>query len=213
MSRDNDWAKAVIRERFGVSHETFERLTAYVGLLEHWQKRINLVAPSTLQEIWTRHILDSVQLFAIKPEAKHWLDLGSGGGLPGLVLGALLAEVPGGKITLVESNGKKGAFLRHVSAELRLPVTVEVERIEAVIPRLEIPEIVTARALASLDMLLGFSNLLLKSGAVGLFPKGREHAEELTLAHKNWHFSVQQHASVTESSSRILEISMAMPPS
>lgn len=211
MSREDDWAKGLIRERFGVSHETFDRLETYVGHLEHWQKRINLVAPSTLQDIWTRHILDSVQLFGIKPGVKRWLDLGSGGGLPGLVLGALLVEVPGGQIVLVESNGKKGAFLRHVAADLQLPVTVYVDRIERVVPSLNVPEVVTARALASLDMLLGFSNLLLKRGAIGLFPKGKDYADELTVAHKNWHFSDQQHVSVTESSSRILEISMTSP--
>lgn len=211
MSR-NDWAKDFIRERYSVSHETFERLAAYVDQLEHWQRRINLVAPSTLQEIWTRHILDSVQLYALKPEATLWLDLGSGGGLPGIVLGCILADIPGGEITLVESNGKKGAFLRHVSASLGLPVKVHVERIERVIPTLSTPHVVTARALASLDMLLGFSNLLLKRGTVGLFPKGKEHQDELTAASRNWHFSVQQHASVTEASSRILEISMEAPP-
>lgn len=206
-------AQEMICTQFDVSHETFGKLERYVDLLRQWQRKINLVSPSTMDEIWTRHILDSVQVFKLKPAARHWLDLGSGGGLPGLVIACLLSPYPDGRITLVESNGKKGAFLRHVSAELALPVTVVVDRIENVIPRLEVPEVVTARALASLDMLLQFSNLLLKRGAVGLFPKGKDHQEELTTAARSWHFLAGQHASVTDPSARILEISMSAPSS
>lgn len=207
MWRENN-AKDLIRSRYDVSHETFGKLEQYVDLLRHWQRKINLVSPTTLDEIWTRHILDSVQIFALKPSAKRWLDLGSGGGLPGLVIGCLLGDEGGTSITLVESNGKKGAFLRHVAAELNLPVRVIVDRIEDVIPTLEQPEVVTARALASLDQLLRFTNLLLKKGTVALFPKGRDHEEELTAAAVHWHFLAQRHASVTDPSARILEVSM-----
>ncbi len=205
-------AITLIRQHFAVSHETFARLDAYVGHLRHWQRRINLVAPSSLGEIWSRHILDSVQLFALKPDARQWLDLGSGGGLPGLVLGCMLAEISGGRIDLIESNGKKGAFLRFVAADLGLPVEVHVLRIEAAISTMPTPEVITARALAPLDALLGFSNLLLKKGAIALFPKGRDHGEELTRAAVNWHFLVRQHASITDPKSRILEIAMAQTP-
>lgn len=191
-----------------VSRETLQRLSAYVELLLQWQKRINLISPATVPEIWTRHILDSTQLMQIKPQARDWLDLGSGGGLPGLVIGCFLADVPGGHIHLVESNGKKAAFLRHVAISLDLPVHVTVGRIEDVLESLPQPEIVTARALASLTDLIGYTNLLLKKGGIGLFPKGRDAEEELTEAQRNWQFSVTLHRSVTDSAAEIIEVSM-----
>ena len=193
----------------GVSRETLQRLQDYVDLLIQWQNRINLISPRTITEIWSRHILDSVQLAELMPAARHWVDLGSGGGLPGLVLGCILAGQPGSAIHLVESNGKKSAFLRHVATTLALPVHVHGQRIEEVIATLPQPQVITARALASLDVLIGYSNLLLKSGAIGLFPKGREFDEELTAAQRSWHFSYALRRSVTDSEARIIEISMA----
>jgi 16S rRNA (guanine527-N7)-methyltransferase len=192
----------------GVSRETTVRLEAYVRLLEQWQSRINLISPHTLAEVWSRHILDSAQLVLLYPEARRWLDLGSGGGLPGLVIGCLLADKPGARVDLVESNLKKSAFLRHVAETLDLQVSVHAGRIETVIETLPTPEIVTARALASLDQLLGYTNLLLKRGALGLFPKGRDHLRELTEAHANWHFSHQLRESITDREARIVEVRM-----
>ncbi|OYU47988.1 MAG: 16S rRNA (guanine(527)-N(7))-methyltransferase RsmG [Rhizobiales bacterium PAR1] len=190
----------------GVSRETFERLEAYVALLLQWQGHINLIAPSTIPEIWTRHIQDSVQLHRLKPEARLWVDLGSGGGLPGLVLASILVETPGSAIHLVESNGKKASFLRHVATELQLPAIVHSQRIEDAIPALPTPDVVTARALSSLTDLIGYSNLLLKSGAVGLFPKGRDAGEELTEAQKSWHFTYALHESTTDAAAKIVEL-------
>lgn len=197
-----------------VSHETLARLEAYVDLLRQWQQRINLIAPSTLSEIWERHILDSVQLFALKSSARRWIDIGSGGGLPGLVIGCILADHADARVHLIESNAKKSAFLRHVATSLSLPVEVHLGRVEDILPTLETPDVLSARALASLDALLGYGNLLLKSGAVALFPKGRDYRDELTAAGKNWHFNVTAHPSVTDKDARILEISMpgASPP-
>ena len=192
-----------------VSCETLDRLKSYVALLLQWQQRINLISPATIPEIWTRHILDSVQLLKLKPQALHWLDLGSGGGLPGLVIGCFLADVPGGMIHLVESNGKKAAFLRHVATSLKLPVHVHAERIENTLENVLQPEIVTARALAPLTDLIGYTNLLLKRGVIGLFPKGRDAEEELTEARRSWHFSSTLHRSVTDPAARIIEISMS----
>lgn len=197
-----------ISSRACVSHETFERLRAYVDLLLQWQRRINLISPATIPEIWSRHILDSLQLVEIKPDARRWLDIGSGGGLPGLVIGCVMASHSGAQVDLVESNGKKGAFLRHVATTLGLPVRVHVGRIEDELGGLEVPDVITARALASLDDLLGFSNLLLKRGAIGLFPKGRDYQDELTQAVKNWHFKTELHASVTDAKAKILEVTM-----
>jgi len=193
---------------FGVSRETLDRLNSYVELLLQWQRRINLISPATIPELWSRHILDSVQLVQLKPNARQWVDLGSGGGLPGLVIACFLADTADGRIHLVESNGKKAAFLRHVATTLSLPAEIHARRIEEAIEHLPQPEIVTARALATLDELIGYSNLLLKRGAIGLFPKGRDVDGELTTAQGNWHFSYTLHRSVTEPAARIVEIAM-----
>jgi len=198
-------SKEALIADFGVSCETMKGLEAYVALLTHWQKTTNLVAPSTLGQIWSRHILDSAQLFALAPNARAWIDLGSGGGLPGLVLACQLKEV-GGTIDLVESNSKKAAFLRHVATQLALPARVHSDRIETVLPKLAPPDIVTARALAPLTELIGYAKQLLKSGATGLFPKGREYAAELTEAGRHWHLSHELHASRTEPEARIIRI-------
>lgn len=192
----------------GVSRETLARLEAYVALLLQWQQRINLISPTTIPDIWTRHILDSAQLYHLRPDARRWADLGSGGGLPGIVIACLLAEKADGEIHLIESNGKKAAFLRHVTTSLALPAMIHAVRIEDAVPMLLQIDVVTARALAPLTDLLRSSNLLLKRGAVGLFPKGRDVEEELTTARLNWHFSSRLHASVTDPEARIVEISM-----
>ena len=194
---------------FGVSRETVERLDRYVDLLLQWQRRINLISPASIPELWSRHILDSVQLVQLKPDARQWVDLGSGGGLPGLVIACFLADTENGRIHLVESNGKKAAFLRHAAMALSLPAEIHAQRIEEAVPQLPQPEIVTARALATLDQLIGYSNLLLKRGAIGLFPKGRDVDGELTDAQRNWHFSHTLHRSVTESAARIVEITIS----
>lgn len=188
-----------------VSHETVARLDGFVDLLRQWQLRTNLIAPSTLDEVWTRHILDSAQLLQILPEARLWVDLGSGGGFPGLVIACALRD-GGGHVHLVESNGKKASFLRHVAVNLQLPCTVHAERIETILPRLPIPDVVTARALADLSTLLSLASSLLKRGAIGLFPKGRDHALELTKAAERWHFSSRLHESLTDRHARVVEI-------
>ena len=188
-----------------VSHETLVRLDAFVDLLRQWQLRTNLIAPSTLDEVWSRHILDSAQLLQIVPDARLWVDLGSGGGFPGLVIACAMQDVQG-HIHLVESNSKKASFLRHVAVSLQLPCTVHAERIETILPRLPVPDVVTARALADLDTLLSLASSLLKRGAIGLFPKGRDHALELTKAAEHWHFSSRLHESVTDRHARVVEI-------
>lgn len=188
-----------------VSHETVARLDAFVDLLRQWQLRMNLIAPSTLDEVWSRHILDSIQLLQIRPEARLWVDLGSGGGFPGLVIACAMRD-SAGHVHLVESNGKKASFLRHVAVSLQLPCTVHAERIETTLPRLSVPDVVTARALADLSTLFGLASSLLKRGAIGLFPKGRDHALELTKAAEHWHFSSRLHESLTDRHARVVEI-------
>lgn len=202
----NDLARISVLTDPRVSRETAERLNAYVKILSDWQRHINLVSAPTLATVWSRHILDSLQLAFLCPGPKVWADLGSGAGLPGLIIACLSVQT-GGHVHLVESNGKKASFLRHVGTTLELPVTVHADRIESVVPHLPNIDIVTARALADLDHLLTLSSLLLKTGAVGLFPKGRDHAKELTMARERWHFTCTSHESVTDSQSRILMVS------
>jgi len=194
-----------------VSRETFGRLERYVSHLLAWQARINLIGPSTVSEVWQRHITDSVQILALGRTNARWLDIGSGGGLPGIVIGCFLADIKGAHIDLVESNGKKAAFLRFVAGELNLPATIHAARIEAVVETLPQPDFVTARALAPLGDLMGFTNLLLKRGATALFPKGRGFEEELTQAQQSWHFCCRYHKSLTDRGAQILEITMPQP--
>ena len=140
-----------------VSRETFERLQAFEQLFLKWNRSINLAAPSTLDDVWRRHILDSAQLARIAPVATRWVDLGSGGGFPGLVMGFLLAERPGASIALVESNRKKASFLQSVIGQFDLPARVVARRIDDSYGLVSTPEIVTARALAAQPDLLDLS--------------------------------------------------------
>lgn len=189
-----------------VSRETEERLAILVAELERWQRAKNLVSNATMDEVWTRHIADSLQLFDLAPEARRWLDLGSGGGFPGLVLGIRLAET-GGHIDLVESNARKCAFLRHAARLTGAPVTVHNARIEAVMPQfLGKVEAVAARALAPLPLLLDWCKDLLRTGVIGVFPKGQYLEAELTEASKYWKIQASTFPSVTDSAARILVI-------
>ncbi|MBN9472147.1 MAG: 16S rRNA (guanine(527)-N(7))-methyltransferase RsmG [Bosea sp.] len=189
-----------------VSRETEERLAILVAELERWQRAKNLVSTATLDEVWTRHIADSLQLFDHAPEARRWLDLGSGGGFPGLVLGIRLAEV-GGHIDLVESNARKCAFLRHAARLTGAAVTVHAARIEDAMPQfLGKVDVVTARALASLPLLLDWCKELLRTGVIGVFPKGQHLDAELTEASKYWKIQASTFPSVTDSAARILVI-------
>ena len=147
-----------------VSRETMDRFDLYVGLLQRWQTIKNLVGPGTMSSVWTRHIADSAQLAKFAPDARIWVDIGSGAGFPGLVIAILLADRPGFHMHLVESNGRKVAFLREVARTLALPVTVHDCRIEAAFSVLpEQIDCLTARALASLKELLEMQAKLTKN--------------------------------------------------
>lgn len=189
-----------------VSRETLEALDRYAALLVHWQKAINLVGPRTIDALWTRHFLDSLQLCDLVPEAKTFVDLGSGAGFPGLVLAISVAGREGASVTLVESNGKKAAFLQAVARDLALPATVVNRRIEDVVSNLATPDVVTARALAPLGPLLAWCEPLLKKGAIGLFPKGRDLDKELSTADKGWAFDHAVFPSCVEPDSVIIRI-------
>lgn len=199
---------AEIRDVAGtVSRETLGRLEAFEAEFRKWAARINLAAPSTLDALWSRHILDSAQLFSLKPRARTWLDLGSGGGFPGAVIAILLTGREGGSIELVESNNKKAAFLKSVLGMLGAPARVHVCRIEDAFGRTRQPEIVTARALAPLPLLLALSRPWLERGATALFHKGREYAGEIAESRDAWRFDLVEHPSKIDPAGRILELS------
>ncbi len=190
-----------------VSRETFESIVAFEKVFRKWAARINLVAPSTLDETWQRHILDSAQLSKLAPDASRWVDLGSGGGFPGAVMALLLKDRPGASIDLVESNGKKAAFLRTTLAELGAPARVHAERVEQTYETIRDPQVVTARALAPLGRLLGLAEPWLSAGARGFFHKGRDYRAELEESAAAWHFDLLEHRSLIDPDSVILEIS------
>lgn len=156
-----------------VSRETEERFVLYAELLTRWQRVKNLVASSTLSEIWTRHIADSAQILALAPAARRWADLGSGAGFPGLVVAICLAETPDVEIHLIEANARKCAFLREVARECGAPATIHNGRIEDVVPTLNFIDVVTARALAPLPRLIEMGRILIDSGATALFLKSQ----------------------------------------
>jgi len=189
-----------------VSRETFERLVAFEQLFLKWNRSINLAAPSTLDDVWGRHILDSAQLARIAPQAKRWVDLGSGGGFPGLVLAFLLVERDGASIDLVESNRKKASFLQAVIGQFGLPARVVARRIDDSYALVSAPEIVTARALAALPALLDLSAPWLTKGSRALFHKGRDYRAEVEESTHRWAFDLVEHPSMTDAHGVILEV-------
>ncbi|RWG69278.1 MAG: 16S rRNA (guanine(527)-N(7))-methyltransferase RsmG [Mesorhizobium sp.] len=194
-----------------VSRETFERLQAFERHFQKWNRSINLAAPSTLDNVWRRHILDSAQLARIAPTAMRWVDLGSGGGFPGLVLGFLLAERPGATIDLVESNRKKASFLQSVVGQFGLPARVLARRIDDSYPLVSAPEVVAARALTALPDLLDLAAPWLTKGARSLFHKGRDYRAEVEESAHRWTFDLVEHPSMTDAHGVILEITDLHP--
>lgn len=190
-----------------VSRETEVRLDRYVELLLAWQAKTNLVAPSTLPNLWTRHISDSLQLLDIAPSAKIWVDLGSGGGFPGVVLACELAKTPGAMVHMVERNAKKAAFLREALRVTDSPGTIHLADIGDSVDRISGPvDCVTARAVAPLHRLIGFAELLMKRGAKALFLKGQDVDAELTEATKYWNMKPHLHSSRTGGHGWIVEL-------
>lgn len=188
--------------RLAVSRETLDRLAVYLELLQRWQRRINLVGAATLADPWRRHILDSGQLWRFWPSGARVLaDLGSGAGLPGLVLAILGAPVT----HLIESDRRKAAFLREAARACGVGVTVHASRIEDV-PSLQ-ADVITARALAPLPVLLELAERHAKPGTMCLFLKGRTAANELTAARETWTMNLAREPSLSDPEGQIVIIS------
>ncbi len=190
---------------FGVSRESYERLMTLQKLLLTWQDHINLVAPSTIPDLWNRHIIDSLQLLPFIPKATRSIaDLGSGGGFPSLVLAATQSAV----VHFYEANAKKTAFLQEALRQMKVTGHVHRQRLEPLAAPLQMPDvqIVTARAFAPMPLLLSLAEPFMRGGATALFHKGQESDTELTEAAKTWKISYQKHRSITDSNSVILEI-------
>jgi 16S rRNA (guanine527-N7)-methyltransferase len=188
-----------------VSRETLKRLDRFVSLLLRTQQHTNLIGPATVPQLWTRHIADSLQLLDLAPEAQTWLDLGSGGGFPGLVIACAIADRPGAVVHLIESTTKKVAFLREVAREMSLPARVHERRIEGFVPDF-IADVITARAVAPLNKLFGYVAPLLRSGAKALLLKGQDVGAELTDAAKYWNIEADLVASRTHPAGRIVVV-------
>ena len=190
-----------------VSRETLDRLDRFVAVLLEWQQRMNLIASSTEPKLWTRHVADSLQLLALAPQAQIWVDLGSGAGFPGVVLACALADRPGARVRLVERSTKKAAFLREAVHATGAPAEVHAVRLEDFLENLAAPvDVVTARALAPLAGLLTAAYPLLKTGTLGLFPKGQDVGAELTEAAKCWSIQSSLVPSLTDPKATIVRI-------
>jgi 16S rRNA (guanine527-N7)-methyltransferase len=197
---------------FPVSRETEARLDKFVTVFLLWQSKLNLVASSTLHELWTRHIADSLQLLPLAVEARVWVDFGSGGGFPGVPIACALAGQPGAKVHLIESNMKKAAFLREAARVTGLPAVIHEERAEKYGESCaETVHVVTARAFAPLKILCDQAFPLISRGAIGLFLKGQDVDAELTDAAKYWKLEASKVPSKTSPQSAIVVIRSLKP--
>lgn len=190
-----------------VSRETFDHYQTWYNLLTHWNKKINLVSPHTVNNYWLRHALDSWQITPHLPiQGATVLDMGSGAGFPGLAAAIHYKDIPNSHVYLIESNGKKCNFLRAVIRELSLPATAIQTRAESVPDTLENKDfdIITARAFAPMPKLLGYSAPYWSLTTQGIFPKGKNWQEEVEAANENWKFDLNPTPSQTDEEARIL---------
>lgn len=195
-----------VLEKLNVSRETSDRLEILSALLIKWNPKINLVSKSTIENLWTRHIADSAQLFTLRSETVgHWVDIGSGAGFPGLVVAILAAEKGNiGNLTMIESDQRKCAFLRTVLRETGVHATVIAERIEKV--DCQNADVLSARALADLSTLFEFSEKHLRKTGIALFPKGISWENEVITAKKSWSFEFEAISSETEHKAVVLKV-------
>lgn len=194
---------AEFQRAVGATEAQMADLVRYRALLEEGNAVMNLVGPATLPDFWRRHALDSAQLLTLAPEARTWADLGTGAGLPGVVLAILLKGREGAKVWLVDSLAKRCRFLQQVIEALDLPAEVINARAETVAPS---AEVVTARACAPLDRLLTFAWPSLKGGALGLFLKGESVEAELKAARRSWKIDADLLPSQSDPRGRVVRL-------
>lgn len=189
----------------GVSRETLALYETWELLLNTWNKSINLVQKTALEAFWSRHALDSYQVLGYLPTGtKTVLDMGSGAGFPGVSIAIALRDIDGAKVTLVDSAGKKGTFLRTVKRDLDLPVAVSTDRVEA----LDLPaqDVISARAFAPLPKLLEYALPYWGEQTTGIFLKGRRADEEIEGAQNAFDFIVDKHPSITDTDASVVVI-------
>lgn len=201
--------QSVKEENFDVSRETWDKLRLYADLVKKWQKSINLVSPSTVGDLWNRHVLDSLQIYQLQSKPQNWLDIGSGAGFPGIVTGICLAEKNEGWVYLVESNLKKAAFLRNCIIKTGARASVHPVRVSEAIDEVVGVDAISARALASLDDLLEMSQPWFNANedCCAWFHKGRDYGAEIEIARSRWRFDLVKYNSQIEDDSVILKIS------
>ena len=193
-------------ESFNVSRETLARLDAFESLLRQWTKTINLVSRQSLDDLWHRHFIDSAQIYDLAGTGvDHWVDIGTGGGFPGIVVATMAAEKhPNRRFSLVESNLRKAAFLRTVARELKLSVKIIANRIENIDP-LD-ADIISARATAPLKLLLKYAAQHLRPSGRALFLKGASFRRELWEALESWTFKSDEYTSITDGAAVVLSL-------
>ncbi|HMB48567.1 MAG TPA: 16S rRNA (guanine(527)-N(7))-methyltransferase RsmG [Afifellaceae bacterium] len=190
-----------------VSEQAKARLKDYVALLGKWQTTHNLVSAATLDHVWSRHILDSAQLLGVVPDARRWIDMGSGAGFPGMVIAILLADRDGARVTLVESNHKKCAFLRAVARQTNAPVDVACERVESFAQGVgDRADVISARALAPFSDLLRLAEPMMSDESVLLLLKGQDFVYEEQNASKSWGYDLVLTDSITDPGGRIVAV-------
>jgi 16S rRNA (guanine527-N7)-methyltransferase len=190
-----------------VSRETEDRLAVFVELLERWRHKTNLIAESTFASVWSRHIADSAQLIALAPEAKRWIDMGSGAGFPGLVIAIQLAAVPGAVVHCIESDHRKCAFLREAARATGAAAAIHPLRVEAIEPSSLGPvDAVTARAFAPLPLALKLATPWLERGAMAVFPRGESAREQIAALPEATAYAIEALPSVVNPKAAILRM-------
>ena len=190
-----------------VSRETEDRLAIFVELLDRWRQKTNLISNSTFATVWTRHIADSAQLSALAPDAKRWVDMGSGAGFPGLVIAIQLAGVPGALVHCIESDGRKCAFLREAVRATGAAAAIHPQRVEAIEPKsLGTVDAVTARAFAPLPLTLELARPWMERGTIAVFPRGESAKDQIAALPEAWAYAIETLQSVVNPKAAILRI-------
>ena len=190
-----------------VSRETEERLAAFVALLDRWRETTNLISNATFASVWTRHVADCAQLLALAPDARRWVDMGSGAGFPGLVIAIQLADVPEAKVHCIESDQRKCAFLREAARATGAAAIIHPERVEAIEPESLGPvDAVTARAFAPLPLTLKLARPWMERGAVGVFPRGESARDQMAALPEATAYAIEPLPSAVDPKAAILRI-------